>query len=299
MLQVVFRKEFRDMVTSKRLLILIGLFILFYVSGFFLLSSLGLTNIRRPIIFFLRSYSSMISLIAPLLGIAFGYDSIAGEREKGTLKIILAQPIYRDTLILGKVFAFIAITSLSIYASTFISLGVFAALFGGNIGIEEVTRVLIVSLAAVLLSLIYYSISLLFSVLVKKSSQSALLSIAVWVILVVILPLVATMVAFAVVGPPPRIRIGQPGANPKPGEMAKALREWSKKFNAVQSRVMSVSPNSYFDKVVGTLFRIVEGRLISIQDALTVLATSFAVLTITPAIFLVLAFILFVKREEK
>ena len=38
----------------------------------------------------------------PLLGIAFGFDAINGERAEGTLPRLLAQPIYRDDVINGK-----------------------------------------------------------------------------------------------------------------------------------------------------------------------------------------------------
>lgn len=292
--KVVLKKELKDMLMSKRFIILIAIFILFYVAGFYFLVTIGLPQIRRPIVFLLRSYNSILGLIAPILGIAFGYDAISGERERGTLRIILAQPIYRDSVILGKLLAFFLLTATSLYAATFISLGIFVAGFGGALTLDDIARASIITLAAVLLSLVYYSISLLFSVFSRKSSHSALLAIAVWIIMAIVLPLVATMVAFSIAGPPPRISGTQRGAA--------AFREWSKKFNQVRESIMRISPDTYFGKVANTLLReisIAGRKTVSLTDALYSVAPSFAVLTIVPLILLIASFTIFVRQEEK
>ena len=40
--------------------------------------------------------------LGPLLGIAFGFDAINGERSDRTLPRLVAQPIHRDAVIIGK-----------------------------------------------------------------------------------------------------------------------------------------------------------------------------------------------------
>ena len=45
---------------------------------------------------------SFVGMVAPLLGIAFAFDAVNGERSEGTLPRLLAQPIYRDDVINGK-----------------------------------------------------------------------------------------------------------------------------------------------------------------------------------------------------
>jgi len=292
--EVVLKKELKDMLMSKRFLVLIAIFVLFYVAGFYFLVSIGLPQIKRPIIFLIRSYNSVLGLVAPLLGIAFGYDAISGEREKGTLRIILAQPIYRDSVIAGKLLAFFILTAASLYAATFISLGIFVVGFGGALTLDGLARASIITLAAILLSLVYYSVSLLFSVFSKKSSYSALLSIAVWIIMAVVLPLVATMVALSVAGPPPRISRTQKGVA--------AFREWSKRFNKVRNSILSVSPDTYFSRVANTFLReiaIAGGKTVSLVDALYSVTPSFAILAIVPLVLLVVSFAVFVKQEEK
>src|SRR3954465_10163537 len=40
--------------------------------------------------------SSFVAIVAPLLGLAFAFDAINGERSEGTLPRLVSQPIYRD-----------------------------------------------------------------------------------------------------------------------------------------------------------------------------------------------------------
>ena len=68
-----------------------------------------------------------IGFLAPLLGIMFGFDAISGERSQGTLPRLLAQPIHRDELILGKYVGGLAVVALMLTALTaFVSgIGIF------------------------------------------------------------------------------------------------------------------------------------------------------------------------------
>ena len=55
---------------------------------------------------------SFIGLVAPLLGLAFAFDSVNGERSQGTLPRLLSQPIHRDDVINGKFAAGLAVIGL-------------------------------------------------------------------------------------------------------------------------------------------------------------------------------------------
>ena len=48
------------------------------------------------------SLVTLVLLIVPLMGLTLGAASIAGERERGTLSTLLAQPIARVDVLLGK-----------------------------------------------------------------------------------------------------------------------------------------------------------------------------------------------------
>src|SRR3954454_24370852 len=57
-----------------------------------------------------------VGLVAPLLGLAFAFDAVNGERSEGTLPRLLAQPIYRDDVINGKFAAGMAAIGLVLVA---------------------------------------------------------------------------------------------------------------------------------------------------------------------------------------
>ena len=64
---------------------------------------------------FLR-VDSFVAIVAPLLGLAFAFDAINGERSEGTLPRLLAQPIYRDDVINGKFVAGLAVIGVVLLA---------------------------------------------------------------------------------------------------------------------------------------------------------------------------------------
>ncbi|HEX7067630.1 MAG TPA: ABC transporter permease, partial [Candidatus Limnocylindria bacterium] len=58
------------------------------------------------------SFVALVGFVAPLLGIAFGFDAINGERAQGTLPRLLSQPIHRDDVINGKFAAGLGVIAL-------------------------------------------------------------------------------------------------------------------------------------------------------------------------------------------
>jgi len=81
---------------------------------------------------FLR-VDSFVAIVAPLLGLAFAFDAINGERSEGTLPRLLAQPIYRDDVINGKFVASLAAITL-VLLSVAIPLALIAATVAGGKG---------------------------------------------------------------------------------------------------------------------------------------------------------------------
>src|SRR5436190_3242556 len=63
-------------------------------------------------------FFSLISFVLPLIGIAFGFDAINGERAEGTLPRLLAQPIHRDDVVNGKFAAGLAVIALILASVT-------------------------------------------------------------------------------------------------------------------------------------------------------------------------------------
>ena len=65
-----------------------------------------------------------IGFLGPLLGIMFGFDAISGERSQGTLPRLLAQPIHRDEVIIGKFVGGLTIIAMMLTALTLFVSGI-------------------------------------------------------------------------------------------------------------------------------------------------------------------------------
>src|SRR5256714_3943154 len=69
------------------------------------------------------SFISMIGLVIPVIAIALGFDAINAEFNQRTLSRILAQPIYRDALLLGKFLARLLALTIALVSLWFLVLG--------------------------------------------------------------------------------------------------------------------------------------------------------------------------------
>lgn len=123
---------------------------------------------------------NLILLIIPLMGLTLGAMSLAGEREKGTLIYLMAQPISSAELLLGK---FIGL-AIALTAALAIGFGLTGILItfagsGGDFGIFLTLLVL-----STLLALATLSLGFLISAAVKKASTAVGLALFLWLILV-------------------------------------------------------------------------------------------------------------------
>jgi ABC-2 type transport system permease protein len=124
-----------------------------------------------------------IAIVGPLLGIAFSFDAINGERADGTLPRLLSQPIFRDDVINGKFAAGLSIIGLVL---TFI-VSVIAAFGIIRLGIvpsaEELLRIVFWLIVTFLYIALWLSFGLLISVLVRRAATSALIAFGTWLLL--------------------------------------------------------------------------------------------------------------------
>ncbi len=128
---------------------------------------------------------SFIGLVAPLLGLAFMFDAINGERSQGTLPRLLSQPIHRDDVINGKFAAGLAVISVVLVTVC----GIVAAFGILRLGIVpapyEILRLIIWILATILYVGLWLAFGLLLSVVFRRAATSALVGFGAWLVLTV------------------------------------------------------------------------------------------------------------------
>ena len=133
-------------------------------------------------------------MVAPLLGIAFAFDAVNGERAEGTLPRLVAQPIYRDDVINGKFAAGMAVIGLVLVAIV----GLIAGFGIFRLGIvphgAEVLRLIAWVIATFLYVALWLAFGLLLSVLIRRAATTALIGFGVWLLVSVFGGLITTIV---------------------------------------------------------------------------------------------------------
>lgn len=137
---------------------------------------------------------AFVGMVAPLLGLAFAFDAVNGERAEGTLPRLLAQPIYRDDVINGKFTAGMAVIGLVL-----VSVIVFIAGFGMlRLGIvphgSEVLRIASWVFVTFVYVGLWLAFGLLLSVLLRRAATAALIGFGVWLLVSVFGGLITTIV---------------------------------------------------------------------------------------------------------
>ncbi|MGB9903315.1 MAG: ABC transporter permease, partial [Desulfotomaculales bacterium] len=133
----------------------------------------------------LPPFISFVSFLGPLIGLALGFDAINGEYNKGTLSRVLAQPIFRDDVINGKFLAGLAVLALAVFSLGMVVAGLGLLFTGVPPTAEESARLLLYLLVTVIYVGFWLSLSLLFSLLFRQATTSALAGIAVWLFFVI------------------------------------------------------------------------------------------------------------------
>jgi ABC-2 type transport system permease protein len=130
----------------------------------------------------LPSVAEFLAYVAPLLGLAFAFDAINGERAQGTLPRLLSQPIHRDDVVNGKFVAGLAVIGLVLVSV----IGAIAAFGLIRLGIVPDPAELLRIVLWVLLTFVYVSLWLAFgmllSVVVRRAATSALIGFGAWLL---------------------------------------------------------------------------------------------------------------------
>lgn len=189
----IFRKELADQFSSTRFLLISALIVM---VGVIIASMVGMgiqeetRGLAKPTLIFLLLFTStgklfsfiqFIGFFGPLVGIILGFDSINRERVSRTLSKLVAQPIYRDSIINAKFLTGVTMITIVLVAIILIISGLGIRLIGVVPGAEEISRLFIYLIISILYISFWLGISILFSVVFRSTATSALASLAVWI----------------------------------------------------------------------------------------------------------------------
>lgn len=214
---VMVHKEIADDIRSWRFIVLILLIVLtFCASMYASLNNIGaaVVNAGDPDRNFLYlklltttddsipPFHVFLSFLGPLLGISLGFDAINTEYNSGTLARLMAQPVYRDNLLLSKFVSALVVVSVLFVSLTLLMIGTGLFLTGVRIEPQEFMRIMAFTVLSILYVAFWLSLSILLSVKFKQPATSALTAIGIWLFFSVFYQIVVTIAVKAVLPDP-------------------------------------------------------------------------------------------------
>ncbi|NLG73274.1 MAG: ABC transporter permease [Chloroflexi bacterium] len=206
-LWTVVAKEMADHLSSVRMVILEVLIVLVAVGTVYVSTQAIQNRISQDDFLYLRlmttansplpSFISLLAFFIPLLAIALGFDAVNGEFNRRTMSRLLAQPIYRDALLMGKFLGGLFTLALVCTSIWLLILGMGVFILGVQPGTEEVGRSLWFLLATIFYGGIWLALALVFSVIFRQPATAALASIAIWLFYIVFWNMIAGVLAQA------------------------------------------------------------------------------------------------------
>lgn len=133
----------------------------------------------------LPAFVGFLGFLVPLIAIALAFDSVNGEFNQRTMSRVLAQPIYRDALLMGKFLSGLLTLALVLAAIWLLILGMGLLGLGVAPDSEEVMRLLLFLVVTIAYGGIWLALALVFSTVFRQTATAALASMAVWLFFII------------------------------------------------------------------------------------------------------------------
>ncbi|MDI6898063.1 ABC transporter permease [Methanocella conradii] len=186
---VIARKEFEDLFSNKLVIIIIVVYVAMILMKLYSYYRNILSYGFYPgdsVLSLLSVWVDVVVLYGSAVATVIGVASIANERSSHALNTLLVKPLYRDTIINGKLIGVMAFMSCvlglvaALYVSSiFILLGSQVSSFIGAF-LAWVPPFFVLSIIAASISLL---LSMLISILVKEQYYALFLSVLSWIML--------------------------------------------------------------------------------------------------------------------
>ena len=136
----------------------------------------------------------IFKVVLSLFAVLLGYDAISGEKERGTLRLSFSNALPRRTYIVGKLAG--SFLGLMVSLLVTISLGfLLLTVMGISMDGEAWVKLILIVITGLLYVGVFLSLSIFISSLTHRSANSFLISLAVWVLCIHVIPGISTLMA--------------------------------------------------------------------------------------------------------
>ena len=143
-------------------------------------------------------WTFIIGVVMSLMAIFLSYDLVAGEKERGTLSLMLSYSVPRDMVLIGKWLG--SYLCLAVSFLICVLAGLIVLMPGGNASMvsENLGRLGVIFTISLVYLSAFFTLGLLFSVISRMSSTSVLRLLFIWSLFVLVIPNISPYLATAV-----------------------------------------------------------------------------------------------------
>ena len=147
----------------------------------------------------------IFEVILSLIALLFAYDALAGERERGTLRLVMAQQVRRGHILLAKYISAMLCLFVPLLLSLLLAMILLTGSRSVSLSSDDFLRIGGIILTSLAYLSVFYLIGMLISEMTRRTSTALMLSMFIWGFLVLVYP----NIVIAVMSPssPPRSQI--------------------------------------------------------------------------------------------
>lgn len=314
------RKEIEDSFSSRKFLIILGLFLILSLTSVYFgvdnyqtqLDQFGeggntiygqqpekpsLIEVFNPLI------NANLALTAGLLGLFLSYNFISREREEGTMELLLSYPVYRDEIINGKLVAGIFTVAFTLLIAFIVSSGLAMFMLGQIPSLTVLSRLSFIWMGTTLYITFFLSLGTLLSTIFRSQWRS----LAVGVLLLfgfLGMPLIANIAApviYSYDSPGAGSGVATGGMNVENSRQESNREEVMAKRERFTSVVSNLSPvtnyNRYNDAILGTQYETDEGLEPTFRESLETALDPLIYLISQTALALAASYMIFLRQD--
>lgn len=154
-------------------------------------------------------WTTVMIYIISFFCICFSYNAFSGEREEGTLKLMLSNGLSRSSIIIAKFLGLLTIFIIPLLLGIIICCIMFEISSAFNMGLTEYAKIAYFFGVSVLVICFTVLMGFLVSALTQKSYVSLILCLVCWTLMVIVIPNVSWIISQQMDKIPPEANIQQ------------------------------------------------------------------------------------------
>ncbi len=201
-----------------------------------------------------KSMATFIGLIGGILALVLGFDAVSGEREKRSLNVLMTMPVFRDEVINSKIISRLIVVVLALGVSFLLGSALIIGLTGYTTTGGDIARLVVMLLLCVAYVALFLGLGVLLSIKFKESSSALLWGVIIWLVLTILVPQMAGLVADAVT---PGSSLGRAELFQLPREEREEamvqLNEELEQRRSIEDTVKLLSPRTHFENAANAV----------------------------------------------